>query len=723
MSDYNEIKAKLSAIISQYYGMPIYIKSTLVNDEGHLIVTLSNDDVYDAGSVIGPQGEQGEQGIQGIQGKSAYQVAVDNGFEGTEQDWLKHISDGQPAFAATTADMTDQSKLYVMPDKKVYGYFSKSVPVKVNSFDPNAENNHLNARFAYTATHGAVLNEGVYNNQTNPTGVQFTAYTNVGAFISDYIDVDFPTLGGNYNAKVSGYSAADPSTVWKVNSPVIAYFDENYKYIAAVLVFQGGAYNYTSLSFNEDGSTNIDFDAVKAYVFTDVDGQKVSHKALLAKTKYLRFAFTPKGTATTITAEDLSNIKIEFEAKTTEQPVFGWYDTGMTWTPTDYSNDILAIENELEDHELRIKDLENSQGGSSELTIPSYWETAVAAAETKIKTLQDNGGADVIQFVWASDTHNYKGQSANGRWSTPKNVGRIAKRLMDDLNIPYAVMTGDLVGDIGTADTAPDDSGLVDFFDKIVNPIGKDNVLIMTGNHDGATYFSDGTTISLSEAEKYNWYFRPFAKSDFEWGDYPSYYYKDLPQSKIRLIVLSPNDYSYTIDENRHPTPNPFRVAKYEAGQLKWLAETALDVPSGYSVVVFTHQPPVAFNLSSSPTGFYTVLPTNNDVLVNIVTAFTNKTAYSATVDGTQIAKDYTGISATMTAMFCGHIHKDDDDTSLAFPVITIQCAGNYSMDSAITFTNSSDNETAFDVVTINKSESKIYLTRLGVGSDRVIEY
>ena len=69
MSDYNEIKAKLSAIISQYYGTPIYIKNTLVNEEGHLIVTLSNDDVYDAGSVIGPQGEQGIQGLPGIQGE------------------------------------------------------------------------------------------------------------------------------------------------------------------------------------------------------------------------------------------------------------------------------------------------------------------------------------------------------------------------------------------------------------------------------------------------------------------------------------------------------------------------------------------------------------------------------------------------------------------------------------------------------------------------------
>lgn len=54
----------------------------------------------------GDQGEQGQQGIQGVQGiqgekgepgeagadgKSAYQAAVDNGFEGTEEQWLESL--------------------------------------------------------------------------------------------------------------------------------------------------------------------------------------------------------------------------------------------------------------------------------------------------------------------------------------------------------------------------------------------------------------------------------------------------------------------------------------------------------------------------------------------------------------------------------------------------------------------------------------------------------
>ncbi len=58
----------------------------------------------DLGTVQGPQGlqgQQGERGVEGPEGKSAYQVAVDNGFEGTETEWLDtvvHGADGESAY-------------------------------------------------------------------------------------------------------------------------------------------------------------------------------------------------------------------------------------------------------------------------------------------------------------------------------------------------------------------------------------------------------------------------------------------------------------------------------------------------------------------------------------------------------------------------------------------------------------------------------------------------
>ncbi len=39
----------------------------------------------------GPAGERGEKGDPGAAGKSAYEIAVGNGFSGTEEEWLASL--------------------------------------------------------------------------------------------------------------------------------------------------------------------------------------------------------------------------------------------------------------------------------------------------------------------------------------------------------------------------------------------------------------------------------------------------------------------------------------------------------------------------------------------------------------------------------------------------------------------------------------------------------
>lgn len=47
---------------------------------------IGNDDTG-----IPAQGEKGESGTQGMNGDSAYDIAVKNGFEGTEMEWLESL--------------------------------------------------------------------------------------------------------------------------------------------------------------------------------------------------------------------------------------------------------------------------------------------------------------------------------------------------------------------------------------------------------------------------------------------------------------------------------------------------------------------------------------------------------------------------------------------------------------------------------------------------------
>ena len=51
--------------------------------------------IFNFGIPKGVKGDRGRAGIDGIDGKSAYEVAVDNGFVGTEEEWLDSI-DGEP---------------------------------------------------------------------------------------------------------------------------------------------------------------------------------------------------------------------------------------------------------------------------------------------------------------------------------------------------------------------------------------------------------------------------------------------------------------------------------------------------------------------------------------------------------------------------------------------------------------------------------------------------
>ena len=61
----------------------------------HLIITLTNGVKIDAGIVKPKDGAViGVGGGRGATGKSAYELAVDNGFEGTEEEWLASLGSG-----------------------------------------------------------------------------------------------------------------------------------------------------------------------------------------------------------------------------------------------------------------------------------------------------------------------------------------------------------------------------------------------------------------------------------------------------------------------------------------------------------------------------------------------------------------------------------------------------------------------------------------------------
>ena len=57
--------------------------------EWHFLVDLKGKDGADGKD--GKDGADGKDGVNGKDGKSAYEIAVDNGFTGTEQEWLESL--------------------------------------------------------------------------------------------------------------------------------------------------------------------------------------------------------------------------------------------------------------------------------------------------------------------------------------------------------------------------------------------------------------------------------------------------------------------------------------------------------------------------------------------------------------------------------------------------------------------------------------------------------
>ena len=69
----------------------------------------------------GDKGDKGDAGTDGQDGKSAYQVAVDNGFVGTEQQWLASLkgqdgTDGQDGQDGTTPHIDSTTKHWMIGD-------------------------------------------------------------------------------------------------------------------------------------------------------------------------------------------------------------------------------------------------------------------------------------------------------------------------------------------------------------------------------------------------------------------------------------------------------------------------------------------------------------------------------------------------------------------------------------------------------------------------------
>lgn len=103
----------------------VSITDVSVDSSKHLICTMSDGNTIDAGEVPTVKGDDGEAGADGSDGKSAYELAVEEGYVGTEEEWLASLKgeDGEDGFSPEITVKTSSSEQYILTITTADGFF------------------------------------------------------------------------------------------------------------------------------------------------------------------------------------------------------------------------------------------------------------------------------------------------------------------------------------------------------------------------------------------------------------------------------------------------------------------------------------------------------------------------------------------------------------------------------------------------------------------------
>ena len=264
---------------------------------------------------------------------------------------------------------------------------------------------------------------------------------------------------------------------------------------------------------------------------------------------------------------------------------------------------------------------------TGEASLPAYWESYLPSKIAAIKALQDAGGKDAFSFVVMSDIH------------YPTNLGKrspaIAKRVMDECDIRYALVLGDLQNS-GVHSTYDATREEWDAIHTMFAPLMK-NALFQRGNHDGSwgAALSDGTT--------YPYNFRPeelyalihaktYANHNAVTDESGTGYYVDDASRKVRYVMLNTHCNEYAENADGSAVYNNMSHARYTQSQYDLLVEALKTLKGGWSVLVASHVPPNgAYNDAFGGDG----TTGDNVIMQGLLRAFKNKTAYKGSWSGT----------------------------------------------------------------------------------------
>lgn len=319
---------------------------------------------------------------------------------------------------------------------------------------------------------------------------------------------------------------------------------------------------------------------------------------------------------------------------------------------------------------------------ASGISYPSYYDTHIASKSNTINTLL-SGITSGDAFVFCTDIH-----YPDNQMHSPQLINAICR----NTSITKVILGGDYINREDLKATAltkiNQTAGMYEYADV--------DTFRVVGNHEfnnpAASAQYEANELSASELRFAM--FNTFAnKATFD-PNTLSYYF-DNESQKIRYFVGAVN-----------------RSSALNSNSIKWIADQMEETPTGYGVVVIFHTIIQKTDNTVSPTG-------SAASLVSLLDAAKAKT--SVTIDGNTYS--YSGKTFDVICAICGDKHMDINYTTSGGVNIIATTTDSSQELGDLTRTTGTTTETAFDVVTINRTTKKINFTRIGAGSDREFTY
>jgi predicted phosphodiesterase len=315
--------------------------------------------------------------------------------------------------------------------------------------------------------------------------------------------------------------------------------------------------------------------------------------------------------------------------------------------------------------------------------IGDYWKDELADGIAKIEANRKKTDGGLSEFFFLTDAH----------W--PDNAGyspALINYLAEKINAEYVVFCGDIIRRYNETKENAINNEILAFYNALeaYTKVGETLKIMTTlGNHD-RNYSVDYPNDTLTEREAYDL----FTKRMEGWGvvrgdgDSTASYYDDT-QNKVRYVQFFFTSSSVDLPENR-----------FIEGALAWAEDRIKELDSEWTVIVMTH-------------GF---LPSKGVTIASMES------------DEKEIAKALLRIKsearAELACWLVGHNHIDRNevlqsaDRQTRLPVISCASDG-YPKDEYL----NSIQEQSFSFMQVDTANKKIYLTRIGRGSDQVIRY